>query len=132
MHPMRWGSFASSVVLFQVKRVPLRNQKSVLYDHQKKSLVCSETCCLKNGQKTETDNSINFGLLGATFLLFRFPSLFSSCCLMQYPSKAELSLTAFILKNPCPNLPNLWKKKLKCNSHFYSCKITRAKRLNKF
>ena len=98
MHPIRWGSFASSVVLFQVKRVPVRNQKSVLYDHQKKSLVCSETCCLKNGQKTETDNSINFGLLGATFLFFRFLSLFSSCCLMQYCGKSCMFLAQIRVK----------------------------------
>ena len=48
----------------------MRNQVSVLYDHQKNSLVCLQTCCLKNRQKIETDNSINFGLLGATFFVF--------------------------------------------------------------
>ena len=57
----------------------MRNQKSVLYDHQKKSLVCLETCCLKNRQKTETDNSINFGLLGATFF---FPLSVRICALL--------------------------------------------------
>ena len=39
-----------------------------------KSRVCSETCCLKNEQK-KTDKIINFVFLGATFLLFRFPSV---------------------------------------------------------
>ena len=91
-------SFASSAVLFQVKRVLMRNQKSVLYDHQKKSPLCLETCCLKNGQKTETDNSINFGLLGATFLFFRFPYVFVRCCIMQYCGKLCTFLAQIRLK----------------------------------
>ena len=58
------------------------------------------------------------------------------------PSKAELSLTAFILKKLRPNFPSVYHiivlyeaclyNKLKRNSHFFSCKIVEAKRLNKF
>ena len=64
-----------------------------------KSLVCSETCCLKNEQKKkqqqQTDNIINFVLLGATFLFFRFPSVF--CALLYNAILWE------IVHVPCPN-----------------------------
>ena len=65
-----------------------------------KSLVCSETCCLKNEQKktTKTDNIINFVLLGARFLFFRFPSVFLRCCIMQYCGKLCMFLAQIRLK----------------------------------
>ena len=58
-----------------------------------KSLVCLETFCLKNNPKgkKKPDNSINFGLLGATFFLFRFPSVFSRCCIIEYCGKLGMA-----------------------------------------
>ena len=48
--------------------------------------------------KTETDNSINFGLLGATFLFFRFPYVFVRRCIVQYCGKLCTFLAQIRLK----------------------------------
>ena len=59
--------------------------KCSLWPSEKKSGVLRDLLLEKKEKKT--NNSINSGLLGATFLLFRFPSVFLRCCITQYCGK---------------------------------------------
>ena len=66
--------------------------KYSLWPPEKKSGVLRDFLLEKQPKgKKKPDNSINFGLLGATFFLFRFPTVFSRCCLIEYCGKLGMA-----------------------------------------
>ena len=73
--------------------------KKVFFMTIRKKVWCVQRLVVwKTDKKTETDSSINFGLLGATFLFFRFPYVFVRCCIMQYCGKLCTFLAQIQLK----------------------------------